>query len=357
MDTNRQVYENMLQRVKESSIASAMKSSNVRIIDRAKAPSQPYKPNLPLNSTIGLLSGLMLGIALVVARTRADSSLHEPGDAGILLGVPELGAIPSAAQIGKAAPSAIGLFPKDRDLANTGLVVSSSTPSLVADSFRTVLASIIFSEGAERRKVLVITSAAPHEGKTMTATNLAVALANINRRVLLIDGDTRSPRVHKVFNLDNSVGLTNLLNRSAIDDPSIDNPIHKTDVPNLYVLTSGPEVHTGADLLFSASIQRLIAQYRKQFDMVLIDTPPILSMPDARLFGRLSDAVVLVARAGRTSRASISAAFQRLVQDYTPVLGIILNDWKAKSSLYHGYYDTYRAPASDRDSKSLTTVG
>ena len=90
--------------------------------------------------------------------------------------------------------------------------------------------------------------------------------------------------------------------------------------------------------------------------MVLIDTPPILSMPDARLFGRLSDAVVLVARAGRTSRASISAAFQRLVQDYTPVLGIILNDWKAKSSLYHGYYDTYRAPDPTIDPQRVITL-
>jgi capsular exopolysaccharide synthesis family protein len=342
VDTNRQVYEAMLQRVKESSIASALKASNIRIIDPARTPEKPFKPNLPVNSAVGMLCGVMLGVVIAVTRERADRSLHQPGDAGRLLGIPELGVIPSAGRTRKIAlSSAVTILPNEASTnARTG--AWQDMPTGLADSFRAVLASITFSRNADGLSVLVITSAGPNEGKTTTATNLAVALAKTGRKVLLIDGDIRKPCVHDVFGLDNAIGVTDLLNQRLFDEATADACIRKTDTANLHVLTSGPALQTGCDLLFSTSMPRVIAHYRTQFEMIIIDTPPLLHMPDARVLGRMADAVVLVARAGRTLREAALAASERLVQDRTPVLGIILNDWNPKSSpdcFYGNYQD------------------
>jgi succinoglycan biosynthesis transport protein ExoP len=354
VDSNRQMYETMLQRVKESNIATALKATNVRVIDPAKAPVHPYKPNLPMNAVGGLLCGLMLGIAGVVVRARTDASVQEPGQASALLGIPELGVIP-AAESGPKKGAALTLFPQPEKHDGTGLELMRpvyQSPA-VADSFRAVLASIMFAGANERPRVLVVTSASPGEGKTTTVTNLAATLANMNQRVLLIDGDIRSPRVHDIFGLDNSVGLTDLLTQRAVDTTLAGASVRKTSIPNLSVLTSGPAVHAGADLLFSRSMPALVTHYREQFDMVLVDTPPMLTMPDARLMGRMADAVVLIARAGRTSRDAIQAAFRRFVEDHTPVLGIVLNDWDAKSSAYKYYASCQEATAAER---TLTVV-
>jgi succinoglycan biosynthesis transport protein ExoP len=349
VDTNRQIYEAMLQRVKESSIMSAMTASNVRVIDPAKPPRQPYKPNLPINGIAGLLGGAMLGIVGIILRARTDSRVQEPGDAGLLLGIPELGVIPAADRRSDAG-LAQTLFPLETGLEKIDLQLGiSSIKSLaVADSFRAVLASIIFAGARERHRVLVISSAVPGEGKTSAATNLAVTLANMNRKVLLIDGDIRSPRLHDIFGLDNSVGVTDLLKQVIVDDKLADASIRQTAVRNLHVLTSGPAVHGSADLLFSGSMPSLIARYKERFDMILIDTPTMLSMPDARILGRMADAVVLFARAGRTTRDAIQAAFRRFVEDHTPVLGIILNDWNVKSSAYKYYAAAYKQPDAEQ---------
>lgn len=341
VDTNRQIYEGMLQRVKESAIASALKASNVRVIDSARPPLHPYKPNLPVDTAAGLLAGALFGVVAIVVRTRMDASVREPGDAGLLLGIPELGVIPKA-RGGRGTSSVITLVaqPRQPGSAKTNRMVPSSNSLAIADSFRAVLASIFFSGAQEARRVLVITSAGRGEGKTTAAANLAVTLANMGRRVLLIDADIRSPRVHQIFGLDNSKGVTDLL-RTASAGNLIETLIQTTASPNLRVLPSGPGAAAGADLLFSQTMAALIARCREQFDMVLIDTPPMLSMPDARVLGRIADGVVLIARAGKTSRAAVQAAFHRLVEDQITVLGVILNDWNAQASSY-GYYAAYK---------------
>lgn len=352
VDTNRQIYETMLQRVKESSIASALKATNVRVIDPATAPLHPYKPNLPLNAAAGLLCGLMLGVVGIVVRMRTDASVQEPGEAGLLLGIPELGVIPAAAENGHKKASALTIFPRHKELDSPEMALTQGAGQspAVADSFRAVLASIIFGGAKERPHVLVVTSASPGEGKTTTVTNLAATLANMNQKVLLIDGDIRSPRLHDIFGLDNSVGLTDLLTQRTADGTLADAAIRKTAFSNLSVLTSGPGVSAGADLLFSRSMPFLIARYREQFDMVLIDTPPMLAMPDARVLGRMADAVVLIARAGKTTRDAIQAAYRRFVDDHTPVLGMVLNDWNAKSSAY-SYYANYGESVQPPDTR------
>lgn len=344
VDTNAQIYQVMLQRVKESNIASALNTTNVRVIDPAKAPLHPNKPKLPINAGGGLLIGLMAGVIGTIIRSKVDSTVQEPGEVGLLLGIPELGVIPASFN---KVPPVRALFSRSKtqqECQSLQVITATNSCPKTSDSFRAVLASILFAGARQRHRVLVITSPSPSEGKSTTTSNLAVTLANMGRRVLLIDGDIRSPRIHNLFGLENTDGLTTMLTQIGLSNNVTDNFIRETSVPNLHVLTSGPTLHSGADLLFSTSMPALIARYRNEYDMVLIDTPPMLVMPDARALARAADAVVLVVRAQKTTRSAIQAAYRRFVEDRTPVLGVVLNDWNADSSDYK-YYAAYQRPA------------
>jgi capsular exopolysaccharide synthesis family protein len=353
VDSNRQLYEAMLQRVKESSIASALKPSNVRIIDVAKLPSIPYTPSLPLNAALGFMGGGIAGLAGILILSQVRVSLQQPGDAALLLGVPELGVIPSAEQRKKLPRKSNGgwtdvlrtkLGSPDRSFAAWNV-----ESTMVADSFRGVIASILFSsEKHDRPRVLVITSAGPGEGKTSAASNLAHAMAQINAKVLLVDADLRKPRIHKIFDLDNQAGLADLLKPSIFDENAAAALVQKTGIQNLDVLTSG-SAHAVADLFFSSAMPNFITWCRNCYEMVIIDTPPKLSVPDARMLGPIADAFVLVVRAGQTSRNDALAAHQRLTEDRTRVLGVVLNDWDARRS--GGGYYSY-ASAAEIDSTS-----
>lgn len=357
-DSNRQIYQAMLERVKESSIASAMKATNIRVLDAANPPDHPYKPNLPVNSGAGVLCGLLLGATTLVMKSRTNASLQQPGDASLLLGIPELGVIPAAEAARKQLTPVQTLFATSRQIeAPETASTKSENSSLIADSFRSVLASILLAGAKRRQQVLVVTSANAGEGKTTTVTNLGATLANMNRKVLLIDGDIRSPRLHHIFKLDNSVGLTNVLHDLAFREAAkLQMPIRQTANPNLHVLTSGPALESGADLLFSSSIPALIERYRQQYEMILIDTPPMLMMPDARFLGRMADGVVLIARAGRTGRDALQSACQRFVEDHTPIIGVVLNDWNAKFSDYQ-YYSNYRDSAAGQPGTFVNVLG
>ncbi|MBI3281352.1 MAG: polysaccharide biosynthesis tyrosine autokinase [Acidobacteria bacterium] len=363
VDTNRQLYESMLQRVKESSIASAMKASNVRIVDAARPPKSPYKPKLLWNSALGLLGGLFLGVFFIVMRERADRTLQEPGDAAFYVGLPELGVIPSAeasarqrlyyirrrklaaaegAAEAKSVLSIAKAAPAHDD--RVELVTWQRKPSMIAEAFRVTLTSILFSgHNGSRPRVLVLTSPGPGEGKTTVVSNLGIAIAEIRQKVLLIDADLRKPRLHDIFAVPNERGLSTLLEQRPLPAGALEELIHATSVPGLFVLPSGPPTAAAANLLHSPSLAAVLERARESFDMVLIDTPPMLQMPDARVVGRISDAVLLVARAGNTTRDTAVAARQRFAEDGIRLLGTVLNNWdfKASPSGYSRYYGGY----------------
>jgi len=184
--------------------------------------------------------------------------------------------------------------------------------------------------------VLVLTSAGPGEGKTTAASNLAVTLTEIRRKVLLIDADLRRPRLHEIFDISNDRGLSDLLQAKATDVFDVmQGIVRETPVRNLFVLPAGPPVATG--VLHSALLPALLRRFRKEFDMVLIDTPPVLQMPDARVVARQADAAVLVVKSGTTTRDAAIAAADRLTADGARILGTVLNHWNPKKSP-SGYY-------------------
>ena len=221
------------------------------------------------------------------------------------------------------------------------LVTWQQNPSRLAESFRTTLASILFStENGNSPKVIVVTSCSPMAGKTTVTTNLGIALAEINRRVLLIDGDLRKPRLHNVFHLQNPRGLTDLLlETDPVEDYPLESLAQRTEIPGLHVLGSGTSSHSISNLLFSTRLPQLLNRFKREFDTVLIDTPPMLNLSDARVLGRLSDGVILVFFARSTSRDAALTAVDLFREDHTPVLGTILNHWNPKRNPTHDHYD------------------
>jgi capsular exopolysaccharide synthesis family protein len=346
VDTNRQLYDAMLQQMKESSIASAMRASNIRVLDAAKLPLRPYRPNLRHSGAFGLLCGFVLGAAFILIRDRMDSTIQKPGDSANYLNIPELGVIPTSGPVRRTA-KLTSATSQVRSISVAGERLELSTwrskQSLIAESFRSILISILFStENTLSSKLLVLTSSSPGEGKSTVASNLAIALAEAGKRVLLIDADMRRPRQHDIFSVENRRGMSTLLRErgEAVDTQSVDGMIRETEIPRLWLMTSGPATTLAANLLCNAVLPELLTYLRSEFDVVLIDTPPMLQMPDARILGRLADGIVLVIRAGQTTRHAAMAARQRFQQDGIRVLGTILNGWNPDDSPigYYGYH-------------------
>jgi capsular exopolysaccharide synthesis family protein len=267
--------------------------------------------------------------------------------------LPELGTIPNSATgklaYGRRAQAELEASRgsmRNRALAATTeshrveLITWSNKPSIVAEAFRSTLTSIFFvGENGARPRVLVFTSASPADGKTTVVSNLAIATAEIRLKVLVIDADLRRPRMHDVFSLPNDRGLTDLL-AEEFSKRNVVDLIQPTAIPGLHVLTGGPPTQAASHLLYSPNFAALLHEVKEDYDMILIDTPPMLQMTDARVAGRLADAVVLVARAGQTTRDALLAIKERFLEDRIRILGTVLNDWDPKRAP-SGYYGRY----------------
>ncbi len=379
VDTSRQLYDNLLRKVKEASVASAMSASNVRVFDPATPPRFSSKPNHLLNIALGLFSGVSLGIVFVFVRERADRTLKQPGDAADYLNVPELGVIPASSadaaqhskggrnfkvkirrkKLGKTDAAAAGSGAIERNGSQTSadslsLVTWERQPSLLAECFRATLTSILFARNnGDHPQTLVITSPGPREGKTTVVSNLAISLAEISHRVLVIDADMRKPRQHDIFNVPNRWGLSDLLReQSPISELPREAIALETEMPGLFILPSGPGIQSIANLLHSPRARELLQRAQDHFDTVLVDTPPMMQISDARVLGRMADAVILVLRAGHTTRDSARTAKDRFLEDGTPVLGTILNDWDPKVNgrgYSDNYYDYHRYYSGERE--------
>jgi len=361
VDSTRQLYETMLQRLKEASVASALRASNIRVVDPAEPPAVPYKPDPYRYITMGLMAGICLGVGLAVLRERSDRTLHDPGDIAYYLHLPELGVVPTAsadlmrrgAKASLPAPSPAALLAlngrphSEAEVLDdrVELVTWFRKKSLISESFRTTLTSILFAahEG-DRPRVMVLTSASPKEGKTTVVCNLGIALAEINHKVLIIDADLRRPRMHQVFGVDNDgPGMSELLlHPQPLNAGDLDAALRPTEIPRLSVLPSGGTLYNAASLLHSERLPELLHGLRERFDTILIDTPPMVNIPDARVLGRLADGVILILRSALTTRDAALLAKQRFLDDGIPLMGTILNNWNPNTPGY-GYYRNYFA--------------
>jgi succinoglycan biosynthesis transport protein ExoP len=355
LETTRSMYEDMLKRVNDTELASVVRSSGIRIVDAATFPEPPSKSKALFICSIGLFAGLLITGSVIFVLDQSSNTLSAPGYAPALLSVMELGIIPSAGkgdrrrlagQPGRPPISrseedksgAIDLgrqrMPERSPLKSRGQMVSSPFD----DSFRSSINSILFAidEGSEHR-VIAVSSPGAGEGKTTITANLGGVFAEIGNRVLLIDADLRKPTLHNMFGIENGEGLANLL--SAEEPISIDSVhalVRRPENSTLDVLTAGTLSAVPFDLFQSKRIAQLIDAVRKDYNLILIDTAPLLLIPESRTLGRLADWSVLVLRAGRTTEEAAVAARQQMADDGIPLLGTILNDCKRLRSAY-GY--------------------
>jgi succinoglycan biosynthesis transport protein ExoP len=325
LDANRKGYDELLSKVKDATVAATIHTNTARVVDAAMPPKNPFSPRPALNYAVGFLACSLVGFAWAFVRDHSNSSLREPGEGLQHLGLKELGAVvhvrPPLFRPG-------GALARRADL--------SERFSLVMESYRALVTSLLI-DGDRSHRLLVVTSPGPGEGKTTVTANLGLMLAAIGRRVLLVDGDMRKRDLHDVFALLNERGLNTLLKAEKIEDQNLDSYVQKTSIPGLSVLSSGPVSPESAHLLHSAELPKLIELLKKDYDFVLVDTPPVLPVADARIIGQASDGIVLVARANQTSRDAAAAAHQRLAADGSKVLGLILNDWNPASSMFNHY--------------------
>jgi capsular exopolysaccharide synthesis family protein len=328
-ESNRQIYESAATRLKQANFSSAAQLGNISVVDPAIPVTNSVTPSQLINGCLGALIGLLFGVAYLAVRDHLSHTFSQPDLLGSYLSVQVLGAIPLD-RFGQQEQS------YDEARQQPALQLGFDTNTQTAEAYRSIRSSI-FLRASERSgpRRLVFTSPGLSEGKTSVVGNLGAAMASAQRRVLLVDGNLRSPGLHKIFGADNGHGLTDLLSRPVLDNPiSTRDVIRETQIPDLYLLCAGQAGAMAPELLSSAHLPQLIREFAKGFDVVLIDSPPVLPYADARSLARAADAVVLVVRANWTDRHAATLARDIIVQDGVPVMGAILTDWESYLQAY-----------------------
>jgi capsular exopolysaccharide synthesis family protein len=319
-ESNKQIYESLMQRTKETDIASERKSTNIRVVDQAEIPKAPISPNLQRSFMLSLISGMTLSLGLVFFIDYLDSRLKTPQDLKAYLGVPFLGMIPAV--------------PRGKDVGNP--LLTEIGAGGFAEAFKTVRTNVLFSSADDGLRSLVVTSAGPGEGKSICSANIAIALAQTGLRVLLVDADMRRPRVHEIFSVPEEPGLSNLLTGNS----KASEVIQKSKFPSLWVMSAGHIPVNPAELLSSMRFLDFLAALEDHFDWVVLDTPPVLVVADSMVVANKATGVVFVVGADQTSRNAARNAIEQLQATNANVLGSILNraDVHRHSHYYSSYY-------------------
>lgn len=324
VDTNRELYNGLLQRYKEVGVAAGVGTNNISVVDEAKAPIEPYKPNLRLNALLALVLGLIGGIGLAFLLEHLDDTFKQPDEVEKRLGLPVVGMIPRIRQERS----------ESRPLALTG---HDDPRSAFAEAYRSLRTALEFSTSSGVPRLLAVTSATTGEGKSTTAVSVAIQFAQAGRKVLLIDADLRRPSLHRIFGLDNSSGLTNLLAGEQVLPVNVAKPTH---IPNLFVVPSGPLPPNPAELLSSSKMLGFLVLAAEKFDQVLVDSPPVMGLADALILGHLCDGTLLNIEMGITPRGFVQAACKRLRGARIHLVGTLLTKLESRTGAY-GYYQGY----------------
>jgi polysaccharide biosynthesis transport protein len=335
VDTNRQLYEGLLQKLKEAGVSAGLKSNNFRIIDGARPPTGPIEPNIPRNLLFAAVLGLASGVGLAFLLEGLDNTVRTTEQAQMISGVPSLGMIPLGSKGAREGPN-----PKRLVIATSKeaveLVTQVRPQSQMAESYRALRTSLLLSNIGAPPRIIMVTSALPQEGKTTTSINTAVVLAQKGVRVLLIDADLRRPSIHKTLGMGPHSGLSNVLTGSTTTEQAI---TRSTILPNLFVLPAGTPPPNPAELLASSKMRDLLNELGEQYDHVVIDTPPSLSVTDAVVLSPRADAVVLVIRSGQTTKQALRRSRDILMQVNAKVVGVLLNAVDLSSPDYYYYYE------------------
>ncbi|MDY0230913.1 MAG: polysaccharide biosynthesis tyrosine autokinase [Candidatus Saccharicenans sp.] len=362
IENKKNLLDSLLKRQSETGVSArlrGLRTSNIRIVDQADIPISPSSPKKLRNLLLALFLGLFGGLGLALVMEYFDNSIKSVEDVERASGLPVLGVVPAFDENGsfsnyyytyrsgdkdKNRKKVSKSKEKDKNKAENEpksieLITHLAPESSFAENYRSLRTALLLAGPQENLKKLMVTSPLPNEGKSVTISNLAVSLAQMEKRVLLIDADLRRPSQHRIFNQKNHDGLSNYLSLGL----ELDKLVKSTQVPSLYLINSGPIPPNPAELLSSRKMQLLLENLEEQFDYILIDTPPILTVTDARVLGKMVDGLVLVVQADKTPKEALSQSREIINLLNLRTFGVVINSISLENRGYHyrHYYRQY----------------
>jgi succinoglycan biosynthesis transport protein ExoP len=346
-ESNRQLYEGLLQKLKEAGVSAGMRSSNIEVVDVAEVPAAPTEPNIPRNLVMAVLLGMMGGIGLAFLQEKFDRTFRSSHQVQLHSSLPQLGMIPLASgngsQLAASPPLSLGSAASAGN--SVHLIVNSDPMSPIAESYRALVNSILLSAPVPP-KIILVTSAITGDGKTATSVNVAIVLAKQGKRVLLVDADFRRPSIDKAMRLPGTEGLSTILRTRERRSPrhtaptSESVPLPAPGIPNLFVMPAGPVDAEPSELIGSKAMQDLLQEWNTQFDHIIIDSSPVVMVSDAVRLSVSADSVILVVRWGHTPQEAFARAQELLTQVNAPVMGVVFNgaDLNSARLSYYGQY-------------------
>ncbi len=333
-ESSKHMYELLIKRFKETSLAEEMKTGNIRVIDRAEVPGSPVKPNKPRNLLLAAVLGLMAGIGFAFLLEHLDNTIKLPEEVKEYLDVPYLGPIP---QFDTKEGRMDGML--------ADMITVHSPKSTASESFRGIRTGLLFSSVENDPRVILVTSAEPAEGKTLCAANLGVTMAQSGSRVAIIDCDMRRPKMHTVFQINRNAGVSNIMTGAR----NLSDVVYSNGIPNLSVIPCGPIPPNPSELLGSKRMAEFIEELKGSYERVIIDSPPLTAVTDSAVLAQVCDGVVVVVRAGVTTRHAVQNAVSQLKGLNVRILGALLNGVSTRRDSYYYQYYYYYYYGGDRE--------
>src|SRR6266403_1246379 len=346
VDTNKQLYEGLLQRLKEASVSASLKASNIRIVDSAEPPAKPLKPNIPLNLSVAAILGLGLGICAAFFQERLDDTLKGTDDVERVLGLAAVGLIPAVSQLNGNHHGMHKLLENSKALSHKEngngrrpaaawhrIDAEGRQHTPLIEAFRSLRTSILLSTADRPPSTLLVSSTQPGEGKTTIASNLAIALAQVGQRVLLVDADLRSPSLHRLFGAQENLGLVSCL-AGHQDWRTVVRP---SGSPGLDILFCGPIPPNPSELLSSRSMGALIRSAREQYEFIILDSAPMLALADSRILATQVSGVLLVVKNATIPREQVKQTLSGIRSVGANVVGVALNGVDLHTIGYYNY--------------------
>lgn len=331
-DTNKELYNGLLQRLKETGVSASLTASNIQVLDKAEIPKSPYKPNKKLNIMLSLIVGLLGGIGLAFFTEYIDNTIKTPEDIEKRVSLPPLGFIPN--------------YSDKKDNLAIEYVAHEKANSPIAEAYRSIKTFLLLSTGGKPPRIIMITSSIREDGKTTTAINTAISLTKSDAKVVLIDADMRRPRIHGIFSNSSKIGLSTFLSGNIEFGNDL---IQKSYIENLYIIPSGPIPPNPAELLSSYRFRELLQALYSIYNFVVIDTPPVIGISDPLIISQSVDGVVMVVRSGKTPKEAAHEARRLLLGVNAKILGVVLNSINQSEMRYSHYYHYYKHYYSNED--------
>jgi capsular exopolysaccharide synthesis family protein len=334
-ETNQQLYASLLQHLKDATVSAGLRATNIHLVDSALVPTYPVRPRIMYNIAISILVGLVLGVTLALVMESLDTSIKSAEQVERIVAAPAVAVIPLA-RFPRLRMGGNKSQPQDGGVES---IVLRHPASSLAESFHILRTAVLLSSSPHPPQSLLVTSAQPGEGKTCTAVNLALGLAQRGARVAVVDADMRRPGICRALALsENGAGLSSLLSGAH----SLDEVLRQFEpLPNLWLLPAGPKPPNPADLLSSPTMEKLLQELRGRFEHVVLDSAPLLLVADPTILCGMVDGVLLVVESGATTRRGLLRAQRILESSGGRILGTVLNKWDARNEGYYSYYGSY----------------